>query len=375
MVTMVIVGGSTSITGAFAGALYVRGIPYFFGGSWVVLLSSGAGLLLVLLFVPGGLASFLFRLRDRVVGMLAAGVVAPEEPKAAPLRLEPRPKAEHDEGDVGARPPAIATSGIVKRYGGLVAVNGVSLEARPGEIVGLIGPNGAGKTTLFDILSGLVTPDAGHVMLSGADVTALSPDERAWLGLGRSFQQCRLFEGLTILETFALALEREEPTELVPSLFALPPSAAAERDKRITAAELVDLLGLGQFAEKTATELSTGTRRIAELGCSVALGASVILLDEPTGGVAQREVEAFVPVLRQIRDHLDATMLIVAHDIPMIINLVDRVYVMASGEVIAEGPPTVLQTDRQVIAAYLGTDDEDEVIHPVGVRPEPAGAV
>jgi ABC-type branched-subunit amino acid transport system ATPase component len=309
-------------------------------------------MLVVVLFLRGGLASLLFRARDRIVDRLAGDGDEPPGPAGA-LRLEPVPRRQ-PAGSPAA--PAIAAEHVSKRYGGILAVDGASLQAWPGEIVGLLGPNGAGKTTLFDIISGLVAPDSGRVLLHGHDVTTVTPDERAWLGLGRSFQQCRLFDGLSVVETFELALERAERTEVVPSLLALPSSWGAERDKRRVAAELVDLLGLGSFADKTAAELSTGTRRIAELGCSVALGADVMLLDEPTGGVAQREVEAFVGVLRQIRDHLDATMLVVAHDIPMIVGLVDRLYVMAGGAVIAEGPPSLLQTDARVMTAYLGTE-------------------
>src|SRR5204862_4587931 len=116
----------------------------------------------------------------------------------------------------------------------------------------------------------------------------------------------------------------------------------------------VDLVGLGPFADKTAAELSTGPRRIAELACIVALGADILLLDEPTGGVAQREVEAFVGVLRDIRDHLDATVVVVAHDLPMVMGLVDRVYVLSSGQVIADGMPSVVMRDPAVVATYLG---------------------
>jgi ABC-type branched-subunit amino acid transport system ATPase component len=224
-----------------------------------------------------------------------------------------------------------------------------------------LGPNGAGKTTLFDVLSGVAKPDAGIVLLNGEEVTDLAPEQRSRLGMARSFQQCRLFADLTVRDAFKVALERHDPTEVVPSLLGLPPARASERRKDLRADELVDLLGLGQFARRKASELSTGTRRIAELGCTIALGAEVVLLDEPTGGVAQREVEAFIPVLQQIRDHLDATMVIVAHDIPFVMSLCHRVYVLASGQVIAEGLPTVLQDDPLVIAAYLGVDDASKV--------------
>jgi ABC-type branched-subunit amino acid transport system ATPase component/ABC-type branched-subunit amino acid transport system permease subunit len=354
LMAMVIVGGATSITGAILGALYIRGIPYFVTANWVLLLTSGGGLLLVILAVPGGLASLAFRVRNWAIRHLTG-----EDPTShdatdqarQPLRLEPRARRVAGADD----PPDIEVCAATVSFGGLQALDNVSLHAAHGEIVGLIGPNGAGKTTLFDVLSGLVEPDSGSVLLQGEDITGLPPEERAMLGLARSFQLARLFDDLTVSDVLKVALERDEPTELVPSLLALPPARAAERRKELRARDLMDLLGLGPFAERKARELSTGTRRIVELGCTIALGAAVILLDEPTGGIAQREVEAFSPVLCQIRDHLDATMIVVAHDLPMILGLADRMYVMASGAVIAEGAPNVLLRDPDVIAAYIGT--------------------
>ena len=185
----------------------------------------------------------------------------------------------------------------------------------------------------------------------------MRPEQRARLGLGRTFQQARLFDDLALVDALKVALERDEPSEVVPSLLALPPSRAAERRKDVRAAELVDLLGLGDFASRHISELSTGIRRMAELGCVVALGADVVLMDEPTAGIAQREVEAFRPVLQEVRDHLGATVVLIEHDIPMVMSLVDRLYVLVSGAVIAEGPPALLRDDPAVIAAYLGTDE------------------
>jgi ABC-type branched-subunit amino acid transport system ATPase component len=177
------------------------------------------------------------------------------------------------------------------------------------------------------------------------------------VGLGRTFQQARLFDEMLLIDAFKVALERDDASEVVPSLLGLPPARRAERRKDIEAVELLDLMGLGPFSHLRVSELSTGMRRLAELGTMVGLGARVLLLDEPTAGIAQREVEAFRPVLREIRDHLDATLLVIEHDIPLMMGLVDRMYVLSAGEVIAEGPPRVLREDASVIAAYLGTDE------------------
>jgi ABC-type branched-subunit amino acid transport system ATPase component len=260
---------------------------------------------------------------------------------------------------------------ITVSYGGNTAVDDVSLQLHRGEILGILGPNGAGKTTFFDVLTGQITPDKGQVLLHGRDVTALRPEQRAELLLGRTFQQARLFDELTLFECLQVALERESPTELLPSLLGLPPSRRAERAKRIRVTELIDLLGLEPFANRPMTALSTGTRRMAELAAVVAMGARVVLLDEPTAGVAQAEVEQFTPVIREIADHLGASLIVIEHDIPLMMSMVDRLCVLAVGKVIADGPPSAVGTDPKVIAAYLGTDER--VVRRSG-RPTPVNA-
>jgi ABC-type branched-subunit amino acid transport system ATPase component/ABC-type branched-subunit amino acid transport system permease subunit len=356
LLALVIFGGVTTVTGAVLGAIWVQGIPYFFGSN-IGLASSGIGLLLVLLLLPGGLASLVFRARDAVVARLIGNDPADGPPPEQVIRpsLPARLAAEASTDEAPPRP--LEARGILVTYGAIRAVDGVSLELNRGEILGLVGPNGAGKTTLFDVLSGQIQPAEGAVLLHGDEVTGLRPERRALLGLGRTFQQARLFDSLTIRETLALALERAEPSEAVPSVLGLPPSRRAERAKISEADDLIELLGLEPFADRQIAELSTGTRRLAELGCAVALGADVLLLDEPMAGIAQREVEAFVPVLREIRDHLDASMVVIDHDLPMIGSVSDRLMVLASGSVVASGPPSILRDDPRVVAAYLGTDE------------------
>ena len=369
LLVMVILGGVTTVTGALLGALWVQGIPYAFGTS-VGLFTSAFGVLVVLLLFPSGLAGVAFRLRDRVVARLTGESTSPLSEDVGPERHRLSPRAAvADAADAPPRPPALACHDIVVEFGGNVAVGGVSIEAARGEVVGLLGPNGAGKTTLFDVLSGHQRPTAGSVELFGADITSLPPEHRAQLGLGRTFQQARLFEGLTVLEAVQIGLERAEPSEVVPSVLALPPSIRAERRKRAEAEEIVDLLGLGPYASRRSGELSTGMRRMAELACVVALGAEVILLDEPTAGIAQAEVERFTPVLGEIRDHLDATIVIIEHDIPLLMSLVARMYVLASGELIASGAPDIVRTDPAVVEAYLGVDDR--MVSRSGVRTTP----
>ena len=207
------------------------------------------------------------------------------------------------------------------------------------------------------MLSGFVTPGAGTVVLAGYDVTALRPHERSRLGLGRVFQDARLFADLTVHETIQVALEARGRSVLLPAAFHLPPSVNLERQRRAAADDLVSLLGLGRYARTAVTQLSTGTRRVVELACLVAQDASVLLLDEPTAGLAQRETEAFGPLLLDLRAQLDATLVVIEHDLPLVLGISDRVQVLGAGVTIALGTPAEVRNDPAVIAAYLGTDE------------------
>jgi ABC-type branched-subunit amino acid transport system ATPase component len=175
--------------------------------------------------------------------------------------------------------------------------------------------------------------------------------------MGRIFQDARLFGDLTVREAVMVALEARERSELLPSLLALPPSGRAERAKRAPADEVIAFLGLGRYADLPIASLSTGSRRIVELACLLAQEARLLLLDEPTAGVAQREAEAFGPLIASLRGELDATVVIIEHDIPLVSAMSDRLYCLSLGEVIAEGTPDQVRADPAVVAAYLGTDE------------------
>jgi len=199
--------------------------------------------------------------------------------------------------------------------------------------------------------------DAGSVQVFGHEVADLPPDIRAGYGLARSFQDATLFPGLTVTETVQVALARDHKVGMVSSIVGAPWARVAERASRRRADDIVDRLGLTPWADALDGDLSTGTRRICDLAAQVAAGPKLLLLDEPTAGVAQREAEAFGPLLRRIRDDLDCAILIVEHDMPLLMGLCDRVYAMDSGRVIAVGTPSELRNDPAVIASYLGTDD------------------
>jgi ABC-type branched-subunit amino acid transport system ATPase component len=222
--------------------------------------------------------------------------------------------------------------------------------------VGIIGSNGAGKSTLMNVISGFIRPQRGHIEIAGADVTSTAPARRATLGMGRVFQDARLFGDLTVSETVRVALEAQQRSDFVPSLLALPASRLAERQKRLAAASYIDFLGLGRYANTLTSELSTGTRRIVELCCLLAQGADLLMLDEPTAGVAQKEAEAFGPLIKSIQQELSATVVIIEHDMPLVMSICDRIYCYSAGQLIAEGQPDAIREDPAVIDAYLGTD-------------------
>jgi ABC-type branched-subunit amino acid transport system ATPase component len=206
------------------------------------------------------------------------------------------------------------------------------------------------------VISGLLRPDRGSVCVYGHEVAGRPPEVRAGYGLARSFQDASLFAGLTVTETVQVALAHRGNARLLPALLSAPTVRAAERRSRHRAQELVDAFGLGLWADALTVELSTGMRRVCDLMAQVATEPRLLLLDEPTAGVAQREAEAFSPLVRRIRDALDCSVLIVEHDMPLLMGLCDRVYAMEAGRVIAEGTPGQIRSNPSVIASYLGTD-------------------
>jgi branched-chain amino acid transport system ATP-binding protein len=263
---------------------------------------------------------------------------------------------------------SLAVRGITKRFGGVAALNDVAFDAMPGEILGFLGPNGAGKTTLFDVISGFIASDGGHIELGGSDVTSMSAAHRAGAGLGRSFQDGRLFPGLTVEETLAIAFERS--IKVRSALLAVVWAPWVTRSERATARrvdELIELMGIGDFRDKYVRELSTGSRRIVDLACVVAHGPSVLLLDEPSSGIAQREAEALGPLLLRIRAETGTTLLVIEHDVPLLLSITDRLVAMDLGEIVTIGDPHDVVHHPHVVASYLGTSEA--VVARSGGRP------
>jgi ABC-type branched-subunit amino acid transport system ATPase component len=277
---------------------------------------------------------------------------AAEAASSTPARTRPRTATKR----VADAPAALEVRGLTKRFGGVSAVNDVSMVLREGEIIGLLGPNGAGKTTLFDLISGFVPADAGRVLLHGLDITGVSPDGRARLGLGRSFQDSKLFPAMTVADTIRVAVERHiEVRDPLAAALNLPAVADSEAaiDGRVD--ELIDMMGLGAFRNKFVSEISTGSRRLIDLACILAHDPDVILFDEPSSGIAQRETEALGPLLRRIREITGSSLLVIEHDMPLLTSLADEVIALDLGSVLVQGTPYEVVNDPQVVAAYLGS--------------------
>jgi len=270
-------------------------------------------------------------------------------------RVKARARVQAPRSDGAAR---LELSEIDKRFGGVTAVSGVSLTVADDQIVGIIGANGAGKTTLFDVCSGFLAPDAGTVQLDGVDVTAQSAAARAERGLGRSFQDARLFPSMTVTEALATALERHiEVRDPLACMFRVGTVVDSERAASRRVEELVELLNLGRWRDAFVFELSTGTRRVLELGCAIAHVPRVLLLDEPSTGIAQRETEALADLLLRLRAETGASLAVIEHDVPLVSSIADELVCLHLGEVIARGRPSSVLADPAVVAAYVGTDE------------------
>lgn len=355
-VAMTVIGGVSSLLGPLVGAFYIIGLPRFVPLDAAGTAATQLGWLILVLYLPGGITQGIEPLRERYVRWAAArhGLDArAQTPEASGLArtsalaavARPRPS------DAAPGEVLLQARGLRKSFGGIAAVRDVSFSVNRGEIVGLIGPNGAGKTTTFELLSGFTRQSGGQVIYDGIDVSTMGPERRGRLGLIRSFQDATLFPTLSVADTVRLAFEPSLPTSFARSVLGVPGN---ERERRRRASDLLDLMGLGAYQGAQIRELSTGTRRITELACLIALSPSLLLLDEPSSGVAQRETEALGVLLRELNRELGLTMVVIEHDIPLIMGLADRVIAMDVGTVLADETPDAIQADPRVIASYLG---------------------
>lgn len=248
---------------------------------------------------------------------------------------------------------------VVVRFGGLVALDSVSVAAPRGRITGLIGPNGAGKTTLFNVCSGYQRPEGGSVELNGTDVTRRSVAERARLGLGRTFQRMELFGSLTVAENVELAAEASDMNDDPLVMLGVRRAGRARRAAyRACAAELVDRVGLGAVADRPARQLSTGQGRLLELARCLAREPSIVLLDEPSSGLDGAETARFGEVLTATVADRQLGLLVVEHDMSLVLEICEHLFVLDFGKPLFEGSPAQVRANAEVRAAYLGQELE-----------------
>ena len=254
----------------------------------------------------------------------------------------------------------LAIDDVALAFGGVKALDGVSFDVSQGEVVGLIGPNGAGKTTLFDCISGFRRPQRGSIRLTlpgqePVELTRLPAYERTSLGVGRTFQNARLFQSLTLGDVLrTVQHDHMKRSGFFRSVFGIGGARLDETEVARRADEALDLVGLGGDADKPASELSTGMLRLCELAAVVAVEPKLLLLDEPSSGIAQKETEALGPLLRRVASHLGATLLLIEHDMPLIMSISDTIVAMAAGRTITRGTPDKVRAHPEVLESYLG---------------------
>ncbi len=355
---IVVLGGRGSLPGVILGAIIVAGLPEAlrFIHLWREF-AFAIALILLMLVRPQGL--WPARLRHIAAPSATAAHAVPE--------AEPSALVADEAGDVPAphRGTLLEVRGISRIFGGLRAVSDVSFSVRQGEILSIIGPNGAGKTTVFNCLTGVLQPNEGSILWGGASLVGLAPHRVVALGLARTFQGIRLFDDMTVFENALVGMDHRYRVPLVTEMLALS-GARREAGRHYAACRnWLEFVGLADQAGMRAGDLPYGDQRRLEIARALAGQPRLLLLDEPAAGMNPTEKQSLMGLIRRIRD-LGTTVLLIEHDMLLVMGVSDRIIVMDRGGVIAEGRPAEIQANPRVIAAYLGTEEDDEDVGALG---------
>jgi ABC-type branched-subunit amino acid transport system ATPase component/ABC-type branched-subunit amino acid transport system permease subunit len=357
LVVMVVVGGLGSRTGVVTAALFFAALPRLFGflKGWDQLV--GAIMLMHLMSRhPGGIAGAFREARERKAVKAAREQADTDDSDELPkLPSLPRPSGL-PERTLATDGPLLAANNVSVRFGGLHALEDVTLEVPSGKIVGLIGPNGAGKSTLFNAVSGFVKAGTGTITFLGQRIDDLPPHERARLGIGRTFQLIGLATNLSVMENFLLAQHTVASYGVGSALGQLPRTKRVETELRERSEQAITALGFERFTDTPVRNLSHGQKRLVELGCALVTAPELLMLDEPSAGMSPAAAENLADRLRDLRDELGRTVLLIEHNIPLVLDVCDEIYVLNFGQVLAHGTTAEIAGRPDVLAAYFGED-------------------
>ncbi|MBG0842342.1 branched-chain amino acid ABC transporter ATP-binding protein/permease [Pseudomonas chengduensis] len=345
---MIVLGGAASLWGALVGAALLTLFKQVLEDVLPQLLGSGGGTLELIVF--GVLIILVLQYaKDGLLPLLQKYLPSPKPRELDLHDAEPLPRRETE--PLPSNQPLLAAEGLVKRFGGLVANNDMSLSVQAGQVVALIGPNGAGKSTLFNLLTGVLPPTSGQVFFKGQRIDGMSPRAIASLGVSRTFQHVRLLPGMSVLENVALGAHRRGRAGVLSSLLHL--ERGEERRLLAEAKRQIERVGLADYLHTPAGSLALGQQRIVEIARALCSDPQMLLLDEPAAGLRYNEKQTLACLLEQLREE-GLGVLLVEHDMDFVMGLADHIVVMEFGQRLATGSPMEIQDNPAVLAAYLG---------------------